>query len=208
MLSAQLTSTKILKKAQHGFTLIELLIVIVILGILASVLITAINPVEQFNKAKDAGRVQAIKSIGDQLDAITQTAQVPLAQKGDGTWWSVGLKNAVNTTNMSALTTQPAATTPVCPSADTDSNSSSGTICYYADTNNNFVVYTYVASNAYDVMAATTNGLTKATCSGNTGYYPVVMYQYSASTGQEQIGLYCVKAAALPTLPVVLALIH
>lgn len=43
---------------QQGFTLIELLIVIVIIGILAGVLISVINPSQQSNRAKDAG-VQA-----------------------------------------------------------------------------------------------------------------------------------------------------
>lgn len=37
-----------------GFTLVELLIVIALLGIIALVVIAAINPFEQFNKARDA----------------------------------------------------------------------------------------------------------------------------------------------------------
>jgi prepilin-type N-terminal cleavage/methylation domain-containing protein len=39
-------------KKQSGFTLIELLIVIVIIGLLAGVLISVINPVQQQNKAR------------------------------------------------------------------------------------------------------------------------------------------------------------
>ncbi|MFH1565779.1 MAG: type II secretion system protein [bacterium] len=39
-----------------GFTLIELLIVIVILGILATAILSAINPIEQIRKANDAGK--------------------------------------------------------------------------------------------------------------------------------------------------------
>ena len=41
---------------RKGFTLIELLIVIAILGILAVAVLSAINPVEQMKKARDAGR--------------------------------------------------------------------------------------------------------------------------------------------------------
>lgn len=40
---------------QRGFTLIELLIVIVVLGILAVAILSAINPIEQINKATDSG---------------------------------------------------------------------------------------------------------------------------------------------------------
>ena len=40
---------------KKGFTLIELLIVIVIIGLLAAVVIAAINPVESRNRAVDAG---------------------------------------------------------------------------------------------------------------------------------------------------------
>lgn len=43
---------------ERGFTLIELLIVIVIIGILAGVVISIINPAKQQNRAKDAN-VQA-----------------------------------------------------------------------------------------------------------------------------------------------------
>src|SRR3989344_4804781 len=46
------------QNTQKGFTLIELLIVIVIIGILAGVLISVINPAQQTNRARDAG-VQA-----------------------------------------------------------------------------------------------------------------------------------------------------
>lgn len=44
-----------MQRNQKGFTLIELLIVIVIIGILASVLISVIDPTSQQNRARDAG---------------------------------------------------------------------------------------------------------------------------------------------------------
>ena len=40
----------------RGFTLIEILIVIVLLGILAVAVLSAINPLEQIKKARDSGR--------------------------------------------------------------------------------------------------------------------------------------------------------
>lgn len=42
------------KTLAHGFTLVELLIVIGLLGAIALIVISAINPIEQANKARDA----------------------------------------------------------------------------------------------------------------------------------------------------------
>ncbi len=39
-----------------GFTLIELLVVITLIGILAVAVLSALNPIEQINKARDAGK--------------------------------------------------------------------------------------------------------------------------------------------------------
>jgi len=58
-----------------GFTLIELLVVISLIGILAVAVLSAINPIEQLNKGRDAGRradaAQILKSI-DQYFASTE----------------------------------------------------------------------------------------------------------------------------------------
>jgi prepilin-type N-terminal cleavage/methylation domain-containing protein len=40
---------------RKGFTLVELLIVIALLGVIATIVIAAINPIEQANRASDAG---------------------------------------------------------------------------------------------------------------------------------------------------------
>lgn len=41
---------------KKGFTLIELLVVITLIGILAVAVLSALNPIEQINKARDAGK--------------------------------------------------------------------------------------------------------------------------------------------------------
>jgi prepilin-type N-terminal cleavage/methylation domain-containing protein len=43
------------KVLAHGFTLVELLIVIALLGVIATIVIAAINPIEQANRATDSG---------------------------------------------------------------------------------------------------------------------------------------------------------
>lgn len=45
---------RVKKSLSQGFTLVELLIVIALLGVIATIVITAINPIEQANRAHDA----------------------------------------------------------------------------------------------------------------------------------------------------------
>jgi general secretion pathway protein G len=55
------------QKHQAGFTIVELLIVIVVIGILAAISITAYNGVQQ--RARDAQRIDAIAKIRKGLEA-------------------------------------------------------------------------------------------------------------------------------------------
>lgn len=55
---------------KKGFTLIELLIVMAILGVLAVVVLVAINPVQQLARTRDAGRKSAITQMGHALEAF------------------------------------------------------------------------------------------------------------------------------------------
>lgn len=55
--------------ANEGFTLIELLIVIAILGVLAVVVLVAINPVQQLARTRDAGRESGVTQLGHAVEA-------------------------------------------------------------------------------------------------------------------------------------------
>ena len=55
-----LQETNIMNKMKNGFTLVELIIVIAVIGVLAVVLMMAINPIEQINKAKDTTKKQLL----------------------------------------------------------------------------------------------------------------------------------------------------
>lgn len=54
---------------KKGFTLIELLIVMAILGVLAVVVLVAINPVQQLARTRDSGRKSTVTQLGHALEA-------------------------------------------------------------------------------------------------------------------------------------------
>lgn len=62
-------------KSNKGFTLIELLIVIVIIGILAVAVLSAINPIEQINKATDQGKKSDSAELINALERYFTTFQ-------------------------------------------------------------------------------------------------------------------------------------
>jgi prepilin-type N-terminal cleavage/methylation domain-containing protein len=58
--------------SSKGFTLIELIIVIAVLAVLFTALLTTINPLEQFKKARDTDRKAALGQIQRALESYFQ----------------------------------------------------------------------------------------------------------------------------------------
>jgi general secretion pathway protein G len=75
-----------LKSKQTGFTIVELLIVIVVIGILAALVITTFNGIQQ--KGRDTERQTDIKAVHGQLEAyFAQSGYYPtLANLTDADW--------------------------------------------------------------------------------------------------------------------------
>jgi prepilin-type N-terminal cleavage/methylation domain-containing protein len=57
------------KNLIKGFTLIELLVVIAVLGVLAAIVLLAVNPGEQLARGRDTNRVSSITQLGRSLQA-------------------------------------------------------------------------------------------------------------------------------------------
>lgn len=70
---------------EKGFTLIELLIVIAVLGVLAAVVLVAINPLEQLARGRDAGRKSTLGQLSNSMQAYF-AARGGIYPAGANTW--------------------------------------------------------------------------------------------------------------------------
>jgi prepilin-type N-terminal cleavage/methylation domain-containing protein len=80
------------KKKTSGFTIVELLIVIVVIGILAALVITTYNGIQQ--KARDTERKTDVNAVHGQVEAYNaQNGKYPtLANVNDATFRSANMK--------------------------------------------------------------------------------------------------------------------
>ena len=141
-LNSQLSTLK------KGFTLIELLIVIAVIGILAAVILLAIDPLEQLSRGRDAGRKSTIGQVGRALQAyFTVNSQYPLLAD----WTANPLTNVMVTSGeirrIPVIPDWPAALggQPFC----TGGSNSVTNLCYKVDAaSNQAILYTKMESKS------------------------------------------------------------
>lgn len=141
-----------------GFTLIELLIVIAILGVLAAVILVAINPLEQFAKARDAGRKSVVGQLGHALAAY-YTSQQKYPPTTAQTWITTNLGTTTGTGDLKNIPDNPTYTPPAVPCTATGGDVEKN-YCYKAGAAD-IIVYVTMESKAETSKCA----------SGTTAYY-------------------------------------
>lgn len=124
---------KILKNAPKGFTLIEILVVIALIAILAAVTFVAIDPVKNFQDARNATRqthvVALLDSItryladGNSISSLESSASTTLATCGDATTPYKNIGTGSGNVNLApALVDTYIGSIPQDPSNGTDAN--------------------------------------------------------------------------------------
>lgn len=134
-----------MKNYKKGFTLIELLIVIAILGLLATVVLVAINPLQQLARTRDAGRKSSVAQLGHAMEAYGVT-HASVYINGTATWMT-DLKNAGEITSLLKPVTYSITGTAACAAV---AGFPTNGWCYNAAAANpvSFVVYTRLESDS------------------------------------------------------------
>ena len=112
---------------KRGFTLIELLIVMAILGVLAVVVLVAINPAEQMARARDTGRISGTQQLGRAVQAYF-TSNGVLPGSGTAPATTVVGNDLTDSQELSAI--PQGITTPAEPGVCTGGQAISATWCY------------------------------------------------------------------------------
>ena len=159
-----------------SFTLVELLIVMAVIGVLAAIVLVAINPLEQFARTRDTARIQGTSQLAK---AITNYAII--AQGGiypvNKTDWQTYLTASKDITNIIP------APNPVVPCGAAINRDVNGGYCFnQLNGGNDFIIWINLES---------TNAKKKSVASGTCAGFPAAVY--FGSLGKTQ--LQCLAAA-------------
>ncbi len=175
---------KKLFKSARGFTLIELLIVIAVIGVLAAIVLAAIDPAEQLARGRDSSRLQTVAGLGHAMAAYETVQQSNLtgapALPIPSTTWANAIINSGDIKNLPAAPGGSSCT----PAANND-----GSWCYTV-VGTDFVIWTNVESKSATTKAA--NGVATGCGAGN-----VAVYAYDSTKGQA--GATCISASSAPS---------
>jgi len=168
-----MTTVQTIKKLQKGFTLIELLIVMAVVGVLAGVVLVAINPSEQLARARDTQRKSIVGTMGRATQGYVTGQGLPAAPAISSTWQ----QRLVDAGDLRSVTTTTGNT--IC----APSSMIQGNFCYNPiGLTGDFVIWTYV-ENASDKLKAGNGVACAATAAG--------AYIFDSTAGKS--GLICVN---------------
>ena len=169
---------------QKGFTLIELLIVIAILGVLSTVVLVAIDPVEQLAKARDAGLKSSVTSLGRAMTAYG------ISHNGTYLYYSTAttnflddLKTAGEIKSLPSATINFNATNGNCTAVTSKDAKAQANLCYKNDSN--------TAPTAFVIYGIPESKSVKTSCTGTTKAW----YVYSSTVGRA--GVFCTAEVIL-----------
>jgi len=165
---------------KRGFTLIELLIVIAIIGVLAVVVLVAINPVEQLAKTRDAGRISSVTQLGHAIEAYYTSRNAIFPGDTVEADWDTDLTTSGELSTFPASIDYSAYGVVACPAGDNMTNG----YCYDLDSVNGAIVYAAMESNSQNsrctspevayVVFSTADGRGGVVCGAATGLDPWV----------------------------------
>ncbi|SRR5258708_543131 len=169
---------------KKGFTLIELLVVIAVLGVLAAVVIVAINPLQQLAKGRDTGRISTVEQLGQAMVTYaTSNNNVFPAQSV--TWIATGL---VTPGEVSAVPGAVGVTT--CNAAATAGQNG---FCYLNTTNATTKTGPIIVFTRLEALANNT----KCAVGGAANNFAWALYSSADGRG----GIVCTAAAATDPVP-------
>lgn len=173
---------------EEGFTLIELLVVIAILGVLATIIVLAINPAEAQRKSRDTQRLSDLATLRKAIDlAIAEgdavlpgTLAVPVSGN------STGSRNSSDANNyISMNVSKYLSVLPVDPrQAATDATTlSDGTTQIAAGA----MVYSFVANGETYELDAYLESTDNAAVANNDGGTSATVYEIGTDPGLDLI---------------------